>query len=177
MLARIRRRLRPPRIVAIARRPAGWFAVSSDGVRDVLGWGRYADGQVVGLVADRRGLRPAPGRRFRGYLLGAGDVQVSPPAVAFPVADLVEAIGDNLANPWTSDAQGAIYSRLRIAARAEWASAALIAFVANPDKFLRRHLEMLVEHGRAAELDDDWRAGLATITEPPAHAGIEEDHS
>jgi len=170
----IARLLRPPRIVAVARRPGGWLAVSGSGARDVVAWARYADQTVAGLVADRRGLRPATGRRFRGYLLGAGDVQLSPPAVAFAVADLVEAIGDDLANPWTSEAQAAIYSRLRIAARAEWASAALLAFVADPDKFLRRHLEMLVEHQRAAELDDDWRVGLATITEPPAHAGKEK---
>lgn len=180
VLDRIRRLFAPPRIVAIERRPAGWFAVSGDGVRDVLAWARYADDQVVGLVADRRGLRRATGPRFHGYLPGvprAGDVQLSPPVVAFAVADLVEAIGDDLANPWTSEAQAAIYSRLRIAARAEWASAALLAFVADPEKFCRRHLEMLVEHGRAAELDEDWRAGLAAITEPPAHAGIEEDRS
>lgn len=180
VLARIRRQLRPPQIVAIERRPAGWLAVGPRGLRGVVAWGQLDDGQVVGLVAGRHGLRVASGRRFRGYLPGvprAGDLQLTPPPVTFTVGDLVDAIGDDLANPWTSEAQGAIYSRLRIAARAEWANTALLAFVADPDKFLRRHLEMLVEHGRAAELDDDWRAALAAITEPPAPAGIQEDHS
>jgi hypothetical protein len=181
LLAPIRRLLSPPRIIAVTRRPAGWLAVGRRGLCPVVAWGQLDDGEVVGLVADRRGLRRATGPRFHGYLPGVprtGDVQLSPPAVAFPVPDLVAAIADDLANPWTSEAQIAIYSRIRSAAQAEWASAALLAFLADPDKFLRRHLEMLVEHHRRAELDDEWRAGLAglaAITEPPAHAGIRED--
>ena len=167
VLARIRRQLSPPRVVAVTRRPAGWFVVSSDGVRDVIAWARYADGQVVGLVSARGGLRPATGRRVHGYLPaaphGAGDVQLSPPAVAFPVADLDAAINDDLANPWTSDAKAAIYSRLCVAAEQEWAGRCLSSFLADPDKFLRRHLEMLVEHGRAADLDDSERDFLAGL--------------
>lgn len=177
-IARIRHLLRPPRIVAVTRRPAGWLAISSSGLRDVIAWAELDDGQVVGLVADRGGLRPAAGRRFRGYLppvaLRSSDVQAFPPDTTIPVADLDEAIGDDLANPWTSEAQAAIYSRLRIAAETEWAGRALLSFVADPERFLRRHLELRVEHLHPAELDAHWRAGLATITEPPAHAGKEK---
>jgi hypothetical protein len=179
LLARLRRTIYPPRIVAVTRRPAGWFAVNSRGLRDVIAWARYDNGQVVGLVPGRRGLRPATGRHFHGYLPAApcnsSDIQLSPPAVAMPVADLVEAIGD-AANPWTSDAQAAIYDRLKQAARDEWASSAFVAFVANPQRFLERHFELIVEHNRPASLDAAWSAGLASITEPPAHAGIQEEN-
>ena len=52
---------------------------------------------------------------------------------------------------------------LRKAAEQEWAGAALLNFVADPDKFLRRHLELLVEHQRAADLDDSERDFLAGL--------------
>lgn len=178
LLERIRQQLRPPPIVAVTRRPAGWFAVGLHGLRDVIAWARYEDGRVVGLVAGRCGLEPAAGRRFQGYLpavpRSASDTQLSPPAVVFPAVDLREAIGD--AADWlTSEAQAEIYDRLMEAARDEWAGAALVAFVADPKRFLRRHLELIVEHGRPAELDAEWQAGLASITEPPARAGIQEE--
>lgn len=178
ILARIRQQLRPPQIVAVTRRPAGWFAVSRSGLCDVIAWARYEDGQVVGLVADRRGLRPATGQHFHGYLPAAphsaSDIQLSPPAVAVPAADVVEAIGDP-SNTMTPEAQLAIFERLKMAAETEWAAAALSAFIADPERFLRRHLELIVEHGRPAELDAEWQAGLASITEPPAGAGIQEE--
>jgi hypothetical protein len=162
-LAEIRRVLRPPSIVAVTRRPAGWFAVSR-GLRDVIAWAQLEDGQVVGLVAGRRGLRPAAGRGFRGYLPaaphGAHDIQLSPPAVTVPVADLQEALGEE---PWTSEAQLAIYDRLRTAADSEWATKAFCAFIADPDRFLRRHGELRVEHAHAAELDAGERAFLAGL--------------
>jgi hypothetical protein len=83
---------------------------------------------------------------------------------------VVEAIGD-VRKASTADELAAIYGRLKIAAEQEWASAALLSFVADPDRFLRRHLELIVEHGRPAELDDEWQSALASITKPPATAG------
>jgi len=166
IFAKLRRLLRPPRIRRISVRPAGWFAVSGDGVRDVIAWARYSDDSVAGLVAARRGLRPATGRRFHGYMPAAPhdatDVQLAPPAVAFPVADLVEAIGD-APDPWTPDALGDVFSRLRLAAAADWATVALQGFVSDPTAFLLRHFRLVAEHGRAAELDAaerDFLAGL-----------------
>jgi hypothetical protein len=176
----IRRLLRPPLIVAVARRPAGWHAVARR-LHDVVAWAQLDDDQVVGLVVDRRGLRPATGRRFHGYLPAAAssmrDVQLALPEVVFPVADLVEAIADDLANPWTSEAQVAIYSRLRIAAEQEWAGRALISFVADPDEFLKRHFRLVIEHSHRAELDAAWRAAFASITKPPAHAGSQSPNT
>lgn len=159
----LRRLIRPPRIVGVTRRPAGWFAVGRRRLHDVVAWAQLEDGHIVGLVTVRRGLRPATGMRFRGYLPGAAhsgrDVQLSPPAIEVPVADVVEAIGDT----WTSDEHGAIYDRLKIAEKDEWAGAALRAFIADPERFLRRHFEMLVEHSHPAELTDEWTADLAAI--------------
>jgi hypothetical protein len=178
LLARLRRTIHPPGIVAVTRRPAGWFAVSRGGLCDVIAWARLADGQVVGLVADRRGLKPAVGRHFDGYLpavpRSASDIQPSPPAVVFPAVDLREALG-TAAFSLTSEAQNEIYDRLMEAARDEWAGAAFVAFTEDPKRFLRRHLELIVEHGRPAELDAEWQAGLASITEPSAGAGIQEE--
>jgi hypothetical protein len=178
IFAQIRRLIRPPRVVSLTRRPAGWFAVGRRRLHDVVAWAQLEDGQVVGLVADRRGLRPATGRRFHGYLAASPhsgrDIQLAPPAVSVPVVDLDEAIGSG--DVWTSDAQAAIYDRLRLAADSEWAWRAFSAFVADPERFLRRHFALITEHGRAAELDADWRAGLESITEPPARAGIQEEN-
>jgi hypothetical protein len=164
----VRRLLHPPRVTAITRRPAGYFAVGRNGLSDVIAWALYDDGQVVGLISDGNGgMRPAMGRHFRGYLpaaalRGAEDVQKTPPPVAFPVADLQAAIAD-LKNPWTQDAQLAIYTRLRAAAEAEWAAAALCSFIANPDRFLRLYFERVAEHGQAAELSDPERGWLADL--------------
>ena len=177
LTVRIRQLVRPPRVAAVTRRPAGWFALGRRRLHDVVAWALLDDGQIVGLVAYRHGLRPATGRRFHGYLPAAphssSDVQLSPPAVAVPVADLAEAIGD-AANPWTTEAQAAIYGRLKMAAENEWAAKALLVFITDPERFLRRYFELLVEHGRPSELDDEWRAGLASINAHAAGAAEEK---
>lgn len=181
-LAQLRRLLRPPRVVAVTRRPAGWLAVGRRRLCPVVAWAVLEDDQVVGLVASRRGLRPATGRRFSGFLPGgatsARDVQLSAPAVSVPVADLVEAIGPiDGAYPTTPAALAAIYDRLKIAAEDEWAIEAMLAFVHDPNRFLHWHLELRVEHVRPAELDDAWQAGLAAITKPGAGAGVPEEQT
>jgi hypothetical protein len=188
LVARIRRLLRTPRVVAVTRRPAGWLAVGRRRRRrlvPVVAWALREDGQVVGLVADRRGLHPATGRLFRGYLPGAAlslpgaslsDAQLSPPAVAVPVGDLEEAIRD-IADPSSPDGQAVIYDRLRAAADAEWALLAFAQYTQDPLRFLRNHFALIAEHGHRAELDDDWRAGLAAISKPAAVAAIQEEKS
>ncbi len=183
LVARIRRRLRPPRIRRVSSRPAGWLAVGRRRLEPIVAWALYDDGCVRALVADRRGLRPAMGWKFRGYLPGAArssrDVQLAPPAVSVPVADLEEAIGpltdvltEAIADPdpptetaWR--ALDAVYNRLEAAARAEWAIDALCAFVVAPKRFLQRHLELVVEHAHAAELDPTERAFLASLATSP----------
>jgi len=161
----VSRMLRPARVVRIARQPAGWFAVGRQ-LEPVIAWGQLDDSKVVGLVADRHGLCAVVGRRWHGYLpaapFGASDVQVDPPHVAFPVADLKEGIGD-ISKIWDAAGHSAIYGRLRAAAELEWAGRALSAFVVDPERFLRRHVELLVEHAHAADLDDDWRTAFAHI--------------
>lgn len=169
-LAEIRRLVHPPRVVRVCVRPAGWFAVGRRRLHDVVAWAQLEDGQVVGLVAGRRGLRPTVGWRSRGYLppqaFSGRDVQLSPPAIVIPVADLVEAIGDP-ARTSTMEELAAIYDRLKMAAENEWAGDALRAFVADPERFLRRHLELLLEHAHPVELgagESEFLAGLASIT-------------
>jgi hypothetical protein len=166
LVARIRRVIRPPRVVAVTRRPAGWLAVWRDRLEWIVCWGKLEDGQIVGLVAGRRGLRPAGGWRFRGYLPGAAlsgrDVQPAPPAVTVPVADLSEAIG-NYADPWTPEAMAAIADRLWVAAADEWAVDALLFSEADPTEFLANHCRLIAEHNHAAELDDAWREFLAGL--------------
>ena len=98
---------------------------------------------------------------------GAGDMS-SAPAVAFPVADLVDALGDDLADPWDVRKAVAIYWRLILAARAEWPSAALLAFIVDPTSSAQVFSNSLAEHCRPAELVGDRRAVLAAITEPLA---------
>lgn len=174
----VRRLVRPPRVVALTRHPAGWFAVGRRRLHDVVAWAQLEDGDVVGLVASRRGLRPAVGRGWRGYLPAIAhsgrDVQVSPPAVVAPVADLEEAVR-GVADPWSSDGQAVIYGRLCEAASVEWASRALAEYARDPKGFLRNHFALVAEHWRPAELDVEWRSGLASITKPPAPAGIHEE--
>jgi hypothetical protein len=179
----VRRLLRPPRVVAVARRPAGWFAVGRRRLHDVVALAQLEDGQVVGLVASRRGLRPTVGRGWHGYLppqaFSGRDVQLSPPAIVIPVVDLVAAIGDP-ARTSTIEEHAAIYGRLKIAAEDEWATEALRSFVADPERFLRRHIELLAEHFDPAELDAsqrDFLAGLVTgnpDVRARAEAGREE---
>jgi hypothetical protein len=178
----LRRLLRPPRVVAVTRRPAGWLAVGRRRLETVVCWAVLEDDQVVGLVASRRGLRPATGRGFHGFLpggaTGARDVQPSPPAVSVPVADLTEAIGPTAgAYPTTPAALSAIYGRLKVASLDEWAVEAMLGFIHDPNRFLERHLELRVEHLDPAELNDDWRAGLAAITTPAAGAGITQEEN
>ncbi len=174
----VRRLVRPPRVVALTRHPAGWFAVGRRRLHDVVAWARYEDGDVVGLVASRRGLRPAVGRAWRGYLPAiphsSSDVQLSPPAVVAPVADL-EAAVRSVADPWSPDGQAVIYARLREAASVEWASRALAEYAWDPERFLRNHFALIAEHWRPAELDVEFAAGLASITKPPAPAGMHEE--
>jgi hypothetical protein len=158
-ITRLARVLRPPVVTAITRHPAGYLAVERHGLRNVLAWGQTNTG-IVGLVADRRGgLHPARGRFLPGGLHDATEVTV--PVGGVPVADLEEAIGPG--NPWTPDAQAAIYERLRAAAQVEWASRSLAAFVTDPTDFLKRHFQLIAEHGRAADLDDDTRAFLDSL--------------
>ena len=170
LVARIRRGLRPPRVVALTRRPAGWLAVGRRQLESVVAWAVLEDGEVVGLVAFAEACGPAVGWRYSGYLPGAahspGDVQPSPPAVTIPVADLVEAIGDP-ADTWTPEAMGAIGVRLSIAARDEWATDALLFSMADPTEFLAQHFRLIAEHNRPAELDVDERAWLASLTAAP----------
>ena len=170
LVARIRRLLRPPRVVAVTRRPAGWLAVGRRRLESVVAWAVLEDGQVVGLVADRRGLRPSRGWRYAGYLPGAAhsarDVQLSPPAVTVPVADLTEAIGD-APDPLTPEAIAVIGDRLWNAAKDEWAVDALLASEADPMQFLMRHFRLIAEHGRPADLDDADRAFLTGLTAAP----------
>lgn len=170
--------LQPSRAVGVSRHPIGWLAITRGHLEPVLGWALYESDQAVGLVPSRRGLRSAAGWRFGGYLppnaRGANDVQREAPAVALVAGDLTEAIGD-LANTWTKEEQLLLYDRLRIASDREWAGAALVAFIGDSDGFRRRYLERFVEHLVPAELDDNWRAGLAAITEPSAGAGTQED--
>jgi hypothetical protein len=170
LVARMLRLLRPPRVVAVTRRPAGWLAVGRRRLAPVVAWAVLEDGKVAGLVASRRGLRPVRGWRFRGYLPGAAlsprDVQLSPPAVTVPVVDLVEAIGD-APDPLTPEAMAAIADRLWIAAADEWAVDALLFSEADPIRFLTNHFRLIAEHGRPADLDDVDRAFLASLTAAP----------
>ncbi len=167
----LRRLLHPPRVMSVTQHPAGWFALDGRRLHDVVAWARLEDGDVVGLVATRRGLRPAVGRGWRGYLPAVphsgSDVQVSPPAIVTSVSDLEEALR-GVADPWSSDGQAVIYGRLREAASVEWASRALAEYAWDPTRFLRNHFALIAEHWRPAELDVEWRAGLASITHPPA---------
>ena len=82
-----------------------------------------------------------------------------------PPVDLVEAIGDP-ADTWTMEEHAAIFDRLRLAADDEWATAALVRFVADPNRFLRNHYALIAEHGRPAELDADAREWLARLHNP-----------
>lgn len=177
LIAALRRLIRPPRIVAVTRRPAGWLVVGRRRLEPIVAWARLDDGRVVGLIADRGGLRPVTGQRFHGYLPGAArsarDVQLSAPEVSVPVVDVVEAIGD-AADPWTVDELGAIYGRLKLAADHEWATAALQTFIEDPTRFLRNHYALIAEHGRPAELAADVREWLASLTNKEAAGAVEE---
>jgi hypothetical protein len=179
LAALVGRLLHPPRAVGVSRDPLGWLAITRGHLEPVLGWAVYESGQAVGLVPGRRGLRSVTGWRFGGYLppnsRGAVDVQREAPAVALVAGDLTEAIGA-LAYTWTKEAQLVLYDRLRAASDREWAGAALLAFITDPDAFRRRYLERFVEHLEPAHLDAHWRAGLAAITESSARAGTQEDH-
>ncbi len=167
----LRRHLRPPRVVGVTRRPAGWLAVGSRRLETVVCWAVLEDGEVVGLVAGRRGLRPATGRSFHGFLPGGArssyDVQASPPEISVPPADLIEAIGPiALAYSGSQAALGDIYGRLKVASEEEWAVEAMIAFIADPAGFLRRHLELVLEHHDPADLDADERLAWRQLTNP-----------
>jgi len=93
--------------------------------------------------------------------------------VPAPPRNLDEAIGPDV-DVWSPEAQIGIEARLRAAAELEWATRSLVHFIADPNRFLLRHFELIAEHCHPAELDAEWRAGFATITEPPAHAGKEK---
>ncbi len=170
IFTRLARELRPPRIVAVSRRPAGYLAVGNRGLHRVVAWGMLEDDTVVGLVAGRGGLRSATGWRFHGYLPGAAlsglDVQHDPPNVTVPPADLAEAIAD--ARDMTTATQAGIYGRLKIAAQDEWGQQAFVAFHADPEQFLTRYWQRLAEHGHPAELHPAERAFLASLTAPDA---------
>ena len=194
LVARLQRRLRPPRIRRVSSRPAGWLAVGHRHLEPIVAWALLENDQVIPLVADRRGLRPATGRKFRGgYLPGAArsaaDVQPAPPAVSVCVADLEEAIGpltDTLLDAIYSTRYpneiewrelDAVYKRLEIAAKNEWAVDAVCTFVAEPRRFLRRHLELVAEHVRPAALADVERDWLASLMSSKSAAAAGEEVS
>ena len=167
IITQLVRLFRPPRIVAVTRRPAGWFAVGRRALHDVLAWGVLADGEVVALVASRGGLRPAVGRGWHGFLPAAphaaSDVQITPPPVSVPPADLVEAIGDG--NPWEN--LEAIQARLRLAvAESDWSRQAALAMITDPKRFIALHLRAVAEHGHAAVLDSNGRLHSTPSTTP-----------
>jgi hypothetical protein len=184
IFTQLARMIHPPRIVAVTRRPAGWFAVGRRGLSDVVAWAITTDDVVVGLVAGRRGLVPAVGHAWRGFLPasphGQADVRPTPPPISVPVPDLVAAIGD--ANPWEPAAQAAIYARLRLAAMDEWARPAFAAYIADPTTFVKRYMEMYVEHQHVAELDHEARAFFDALIpdhdmRTRAESGREKEHT
>jgi hypothetical protein len=164
---RIRTLLHPAVVTAIAIRPSGWFVVDDrDRLVSIVCWAGLSDGRVAALVAGRRGLRMV-GRSSR-YLCGApisaDDVQASTPPVTFAPVDLVAAVGQ--ARDVTVETQADIYGRLQIAARSEWAQQALVAFTADPERFIVRYWERLAEHGRRADVDPALRTFLNNLTVP-----------
>lgn len=157
-----------PRIVAVTRRPAGWFAVlKGDRLGDVLAWGQLSDGSVVGLVAGRSGLRIATGR---GYLpavpLGGEEaVQPDPPdGIRFPPPDLVAAIGDGALD---AAHRAEIEQRLRAAVDdSDWCRSAYVAYITDPALFIARHFNRSAEHMYAADLSKRERKFLNQLQAP-----------
>ena len=92
-------------------------------------------------------------------------VPPSPPAVRSWPADLDELIRA-VEDPWRPESQLRIYNELKAAADREWAWRALLAYAtAGPDRFLRRYLELRVEHSQPAELtaaEREWFAALVS---------------
>lgn len=74
-------------------------------------------------------------RRFGGA--HPDDNRLTSPDVIVPTS-LEQAIGDE-PNVWTAPAQSRIRARLQLAAEAEWAGKALIAWDRDPDSFLKLH--------------------------------------
>jgi hypothetical protein len=89
----------------------------------------------------------------------------SPPATRSWPTDLDELIRA-VEDPWRPDSQLQLYDALKAAADGEWAWKALLAYAtAGPDRFLRRYLELRVEHSQPAELtaaEREWFAALAS---------------
>jgi hypothetical protein len=95
---------------------------------------------------------------------GGRAVPPSPPAVCSWPGDL-DALISAIDDPWRPESQLRIYDELKAAADREWAWRALLAYATNPDRFVRRYLELRVEHSQPAELAADerkWFAGLVS---------------
>lgn len=75
------------------------------------------------------------------------------PEVVVPVRDLVEAISLDARDPFAPESLAAVYAKLRTAGESEWAQATLRAFLDDPAGLIRKHLELISEHGRPADLD------------------------
>ncbi len=172
--ARMRRALLASRVIRISARPRYFAVTRRGGLHEVVAWGQRADGSIVGLIADRRGgLSPATGWWWTGWLPGAPrsieDVSESMPEVVVPVADLVEAISLGVGNPFAPESMAEVYAKLRTAAESEWAQATLRAFLDDPARLIRRHLELISEHGRPTT-DAAWLEQFAAITSPAVAA-------
>lgn len=177
IIAQLARLLAPPRIVAVTRRPAGWWAVAAgDRLADVIAWGQLSDGEVVGLIARRRGLGIARGRGFLPAVPLGGDdaVQPKPPdGVSFAPADLVAAIGTG---EFDAAHRAKIEARLRLAVDdGAWARQAYVSYIENPALFLARHLNRVVEHRHAAVLGADERAFFDDLV--PVHPVIHAEEA
>jgi hypothetical protein len=171
-IARLSPLLMPPRIVRITARPR-WLALDRRGrLHEVVAFAQREDGSTVGLVADRRGgLRPvrAGWRWLPGAPHSLEDALDSPPEVVVPVVDLTDAIPLDGVSPFTPEAIAELYAKLRAAAESEWARVTLAAFLEDPARLIRRHLELISEHGRPTT-DAAWLEQFAAITYPAVGA-------
>jgi len=101
------------------------------------------------------------------------------PSSARPPATLEEAIGDE-PDAWTGAGQARIRARLELAAEGEFATAALRAYDADPDRFLRLHFEAVRDHATTvlalmrATATLCKRADAKTLSDALTRLGISE---